>query len=119
MSTLYTRYHGPTEAKGARISVYAPALRLRRVYEYDHAARDAHDAAIVAWCSDPIVIARLDLEGDTIPARTFVRGPDRDDSGRCYIERDNVDLNVPEIKLAPKAPLATAKAYRRQGSAMR
>ena len=99
MVTLYTREHEATRRTGARISVYCPALGLRRFYAYDYAAIDAHDAAIRAWCADPIVRASMyRADNEPMPARTFVRGMDRGPdryNGWVYLELGaNVTLTV-------------------------
>lgn len=49
MKAILTKYHGPTNTRGARISA-TDGDGNRVTVPYDHAARDPHDAAALALC---------------------------------------------------------------------
>ena len=44
------KYHGPTNAKGARVSLACPLLKRRKVVPFDYALNNAHEVAH-AWLS--------------------------------------------------------------------
>ena len=54
---IITRYHGPTNTRGARISADA-GMGRRCSIPYDHAAYNPHDVAALALC------AKMGWEGD-------------------------------------------------------
>ena len=51
MKAIVTKYHGPGNVRGARISAHAEGLP-RRFYSYNYAARDAHVEAVKAFCQE-------------------------------------------------------------------
>lgn len=49
MATIQTRYHGPTNTRGARISAFTPDGQKVTI-PYDHGASDSHEQAFLALC---------------------------------------------------------------------
>ena len=49
MKAIVTKYHGPTNSRGARISATAEGGN-RVVVHYDYGAREPHDEAALALC---------------------------------------------------------------------
>jgi hypothetical protein len=79
---LVTKYHGPTDCKGSRISVrgFVPGRGIiRRVYSYDYAGR-AHDSAAAQFLAEY-------FPGCTLEE---VRLPEdgRNATGNSYLVRD-------------------------------
>lgn len=48
MKAILTKYHGPTDTRGSRISAFDGDNRI--FVPYDHAASDPHDEAAIALC---------------------------------------------------------------------
>lgn len=71
LQAIVTKYHGPTNYKGARIS--ATALAGRVVVSYDYGASDPHDVAALALC------AKMGWHGD------LVSGGMPDGRGNVYV----------------------------------
>jgi hypothetical protein len=60
---IVTKYHGPTDTKGSRISVrgFVPGKGIiSRVYTYDHGARSAHDSAAAQFLGEYFPGSTLD-----------------------------------------------------------
>jgi hypothetical protein len=78
---IVTKYHGPTETRGSRIS--ADAGEGRRVsISYDHAASNPHDSAALALC------AKMGWEGD------LTRSGAPDGRGNVYTFRDDAGYHT-------------------------
>lgn len=71
MQAIVTKYHGPTNYRGSRISAKADAGRV--TVPYDHAESNPHDVAALALCS------KLGWNCD------LVEGEMPDNSGNCYV----------------------------------
>lgn len=87
MATIYTKYHGPTNNQGARISVRGWSGRagreVKRFYSFNYRDEDAHNAAVRAWWAEW-------GQGD----ETLVRGSTPDDRGWVYLSVDNSSVSV-------------------------
>lgn len=71
--SIRTRYSGPTDTRGSRVTVYGPAGQ--RTYSYDYSAYDAHDAAVSGYLTDltGATITASDLSDLPYPYRTLSR----------------------------------------------
>lgn len=50
MQAIITRYHGPTNTRGARVSAQATAGRVSIPYHYELSGENVHRAAAQALC---------------------------------------------------------------------
>lgn len=91
MATIYTRYHGPTNNQGARISVKGWSTRVnrevKRFYGFNYSDDDAHDAAVKAWwAAERVGGGRAVL----------VRGDTPDGRGWIYLDVEGRSVTVGE-----------------------
>ena len=70
MKAILTKFHGPTNVKGSRISA-TDSDGNRVIIGYDHGATDPHDQAVIALCE------KMGWEGE------MVRGTTKD--GGAYV----------------------------------
>lgn len=105
MATFFTRYLGPTDHHGSRIKVWTSS-GLTAILPYDHAADDAHDAAVK--------IAARRFYPDAIFA-PLVRGTAPDERGNVYVETTNVSVAIDEPLRAELADLGIDHAQYFQG----
>lgn len=79
---LLTRYHGPTNSRGSRISVrgFVPGRGIvRRTYSYDYSGR-AHDIAAAQFLAEFYPGSSLEE----------VRTPEENQTGSAYIVKDSL-----------------------------
>ncbi len=87
MTTIITRYVGPTNRRGARIIADA-GMKRRVSVSFDYAARNPHQVAALALC------AKFDWKG------TLVEGGM--EHGRAYVFLDDdAIVNIPEANTMP------------------
>jgi hypothetical protein len=76
MQAITTKFHGPTDHKGARITARCDAGRITIPYEYGASQDGAHDAAAQA------LIAKLDWNKH---GRAWIRGHLPGNDGCVYV----------------------------------
>ena len=73
---LRTKYHGPTDTKGSRISVYwadrSPANRRYYAWQYELDPGENHDRAIRAYTQDNAITGQW-VCGDAGDGNVYVR----------------------------------------------
>lgn len=86
-TAIVTKYHGPTNTRGARISANA-GMGRRCSIPYDHAAHNPHDTAALALC------AKMGWEGDLTRSGGIHSGnvyTFRDEAGYHTVKNPTVD----------------------------
>jgi hypothetical protein len=81
MQTIVTKYHGPTNTRGSRISASCAAGRISLAYDHALNADGNHDAAALA------LINKLGWYGQYYASGWF-RGGQPDGTGNVYVLGD-------------------------------
>jgi hypothetical protein len=85
LQAIVTKYHGPTNSRGSRISAKADAGRI--TVSYDYGASDPHHVAAIALCE------KLKWYGDLIP------GGLPSGTGNCYVFAPNSRRNATKVRV--------------------